>query len=204
MYLPDNAAGSRITGIWLDDVPLDPAGTYRVTMNSFLAAGADNFDTLSGGTDPTNTGDNDLTMLLDYLAANSPVTADTAARSSVGVPDTDPVVPTCGGLTATIVGTEGSDVLRGTGGPDVIVGLGGSDRIVGGSGNDVICGGGGSDTIDGGSGNDRLHGGSGSDILIGGSGKDSITGGPGSPDRCDGGSSTDTGGRGCEIINSLS
>jgi hypothetical protein len=33
--------------------------------------------------------------------------------------------PLCSGATATIVGTEGDDVLTGTPGPDVIAGLGG-------------------------------------------------------------------------------
>ncbi|MDQ3790081.1 MAG: ExeM/NucH family extracellular endonuclease, partial [Actinomycetota bacterium] len=90
MYLPDNPAGQRITGMWLNDEPIDPAGTYRVTVNSFLAAGGDNFKTLAGGTNPATTGDNDLTMLTAYIGANSPITADTAPRSSVGQPG-----PTC-------------------------------------------------------------------------------------------------------------
>ncbi|MGW5055206.1 ExeM/NucH family extracellular endonuclease [Actinokineospora sp. NPDC004072] len=86
LYQPDNPQGSRITGIWLNDVPLDPAGKYRVTVNSFLAAGGDNFAALGGGTDRATTGDNDLTMLVDYFAANSPITADPAPRSAIGTP----------------------------------------------------------------------------------------------------------------------
>jgi 5'-nucleotidase len=85
-YLPDNAAGSRITSMSLNGTPISPTGTYRVTVNSFLAAGGDNFTALAGGTDRATTGDNDLTMLTDYLAANSPVTADPVFRSSVGQP----------------------------------------------------------------------------------------------------------------------
>ena len=90
MYLPDNPAGQRITGMWLNDEPIDPAGTYRVTVNSFLASGGDNFKTLAGGTNPATTGDNDLTMLTAYIGANSPITADPAPRSSIGQPG-----PTC-------------------------------------------------------------------------------------------------------------
>ncbi|MFI7675804.1 ExeM/NucH family extracellular endonuclease [Actinophytocola sp. NPDC049390] len=86
MYLPDNPAGQRITGMWLNDEPIDPAGTYRVTVNSFLAAGGDNFATLGDGTNPATTGDNDLTMLTAYIGANSPITADTAPRSEIGQP----------------------------------------------------------------------------------------------------------------------
>ncbi|MEU8259192.1 bifunctional UDP-sugar hydrolase/5'-nucleotidase [Micromonospora sp. NPDC048999] len=83
-YNPEAAKGSRITSVKLNGTPLNPSGTYRVTMNSFLAAGGDNFTTLGGGTNPMTTGDNDLTMLVSYLAANSPVTADTQPRSAIG------------------------------------------------------------------------------------------------------------------------
>lgn len=90
MYLPDNPAGQRITGMWLNNQPISPTGTYRVTVNSFLAAGGDNFFTLAQGTDRVTTGDNDLTMLNAYLGANSPVTADPASRATIGAP-----APTC-------------------------------------------------------------------------------------------------------------
>ncbi|MBB4909709.1 ExeM/NucH family extracellular endonuclease [Actinophytocola algeriensis] len=86
LYLPDNPAGQRITGMWLNDVPIDPAATYRVTVNSFLASGGDNFATLAQGTNPATTGDNDLTMLTAYIGANSPITADPAPRSEIGQP----------------------------------------------------------------------------------------------------------------------
>jgi 5'-nucleotidase len=89
-YLPDNPAGQRITGMTLNGQPLSPTGTYRVTVNSFLAAGGDNFATLAQGTNVATTGDNDLTMLTDYLATNSPVTADPASRATIGTP-----APTC-------------------------------------------------------------------------------------------------------------
>jgi 5'-nucleotidase len=89
-YLPDNPAGQRITGMTLNGQPISPAATYRVTVNSFLAAGGDNFATLAQGTNVVTTGDNDLTMLTAYIGANSPVTADVARRTAVGVP-----APTC-------------------------------------------------------------------------------------------------------------
>ncbi|MGB3444090.1 MAG: ExeM/NucH family extracellular endonuclease [Actinophytocola sp.] len=85
-YLPDNPAGQRITSMSLNGQPIDPAATYRVTVNSFLASGGDNFTTLGGGTNPATTGDNDLTMLTAYIGANSPITADPAPRSSIGQP----------------------------------------------------------------------------------------------------------------------
>lgn len=54
---------------------------------------------------------------------------------------------TCGGLQATIVGTEYEDFIEGTPGDDVIHGLGGDDLIYGYGGNDIICGGAGEDNI---------------------------------------------------------
>lgn len=85
--------------------------------------------------------------------------------------------PTCGGLEATIVGSDGPDVLVGTPGTDVIVGLGGNDVIIGLGGDDVICGGPGDDILLGGPGHDLLFGGPGADLLIGGNGDDRLLGG---------------------------
>ena len=86
---------------------------------------------------------------------------------------------TCAGLGATLVGTEGDDVLVGTNGPDVIVGLGGDDTIDGLAGDDTICGGNGKDELNGGEGDDYLYGGNGKDVLIGGPGYDQFDGGNG-------------------------
>jgi 5'-nucleotidase len=82
-YLPDAPQGSRITSIKLNGVAINATASYRVTVNSFLASGGDNFTALRGGTNPATTGDNDLTMLVDYFAKNSPVTADPRPRSAV-------------------------------------------------------------------------------------------------------------------------
>lgn len=97
----------------------------------------------------------------------------------------------CLGREATIVGTDGADILVGTDGPDVIVGLGGNDRIFAGRGNDVVCGGPGRDRLRGQSGDDVLLGGAGRDRLFGGSGDDRIRGGRG-VDRMLGQSGDDT------------
>jgi hypothetical protein len=87
------------------------------------------------------------------------------------------VIPTCRGLSPTIVGTVGNDIIEGTGRRDVIVSLGGADTVNGRGGNDVICGGGGSDSLTGGGGDDFLDGGDGSDSLRGGNGMDTCTSG---------------------------
>ena len=87
-----------------------------------------------------------------------------------------PKVKTSSGLTCTIVGTAGNNVINGTAKNDVICGLGGNDTIKGLGGNDVIDGGTGSDTVYGGDGNDSIYGGTGDDKLRGDAGNDSFFG----------------------------
>lgn len=58
--------------ITIDGVAIDPAATYRVTVNSFLADGGDNFAVLREGTDRLG-GAVDTDALADYFAVNSPV-----------------------------------------------------------------------------------------------------------------------------------
>jgi len=69
------AAGNRVdpATIRLDGVTLDPAATYRVTMNNFLGTGGDDFPAFRLGTDET-TGADDLVALEAYLGANEPYT----------------------------------------------------------------------------------------------------------------------------------
>jgi Tol biopolymer transport system component len=111
-------------------------------------------------------------------------------------------LPECHGRTATIVGTNGPDVLKGTKRKDVVVALGGADRISTFSDADIICAGagadvvnagpngenGGSDLVLGGPGNDKItlgpelgtaKGEAGNDLLIGSKGGDNLVGGPG-------------------------
>ncbi|MEU4159620.1 ExeM/NucH family extracellular endonuclease [Actinoplanes sp. NPDC026670] len=81
--------GSRIiaSSIKLNGVTIDPNGDYRVTTNSFLAGGGDNFPSLISKVGVVTTGDNDLTMLVNYFAQNTPITADTVFRATPGVLD---------------------------------------------------------------------------------------------------------------------
>lgn len=67
-YDPDLPEGSRITGMWLDGVPIDLGASYSVTVNSFLATGGDNFRAFVGGTDKRDTGKVDLEAMVDYMA----------------------------------------------------------------------------------------------------------------------------------------
>ena len=73
----------------------------------------------------------------------------------------------CRGKIATVVGTEGKDLLEGGFGEDVIVGLGGVDSIYGFAGKDTLCGGGDTDFVDGGGHQDYVAGGRGNDHLWG-------------------------------------
>ncbi|MFF8674706.1 bifunctional metallophosphatase/5'-nucleotidase [Streptomyces sp. NPDC015242] len=56
--------------IRLNGAAIDPAATYRVATNSFLAGGGDGFPTLGQGTNDV-VGADDLTALEQYLTANS-------------------------------------------------------------------------------------------------------------------------------------
>jgi Ca2+-binding RTX toxin-like protein len=128
--------------------------------------------------------ENDMLRLV--LIVSLPVLV-IAALSATATSAARPV--TCDGLEATIVGTQGDDMLDGTAGNDVIAGLGGDDTITGGLGDDVICGGSGDDTIAGQGDDDRLFGEQGNDVLDGGeggccfvptnTGDDLLHGGPG-------------------------
>lgn len=60
--------GGRVSDIRLNGVPLDPAGSYRVTTNDFLAAGGDSFTTLKVGTNPVYQPGFDVDSLTAYLA----------------------------------------------------------------------------------------------------------------------------------------
>ncbi|MGH2922546.1 MAG: hypothetical protein ACRDKH_00750 [Solirubrobacterales bacterium] len=87
--------------------------------------------------------------------------------------------PRCLGEKATIVGTDGDDVLRGKGGEDVIVARGGNDQIFSGEGRDRICAGDGDDFVDSAGGEDRVQASFGADTINGGRGRDRLLAGEG-------------------------
>ncbi len=66
--------GSRVdpASIKTGGVVVDPAGDYRITVNSFLSDGGDDFSVLPGGTDRLG-GEIDLDALVTYFGLNSPV-----------------------------------------------------------------------------------------------------------------------------------
>ncbi len=65
-------AGEKVSNLAIGGVAVDPNGAYRVTVNSFLADGGDNYPVLIQGTDRLG-GDVDLDALVAYFGANSPV-----------------------------------------------------------------------------------------------------------------------------------
>jgi 5'-nucleotidase len=68
---PDGSKVDPAT-IKIGGVVVDPGTGYRVTVNSFLAAGGDNFAELVNGTDRLG-GEIDLDALVTYFGLNSPV-----------------------------------------------------------------------------------------------------------------------------------
>jgi 5'-nucleotidase len=68
------ADGSKVDplSIMINGAPVIPLTSYRVTVNSFLAAGGDNFSVLVDGTHRLG-GEIDLDALVTYFGLNSPV-----------------------------------------------------------------------------------------------------------------------------------
>lgn len=90
-YDPDAPAGSRILSMELNGEPIDPAATYSVTANSFLAGGGDNFSAFNQATNKADTGKVDLQAMVDYMdefantgEGDSPLPVD-FAQHAVGV-----------------------------------------------------------------------------------------------------------------------
>ncbi|WP_437956232.1 bifunctional metallophosphatase/5'-nucleotidase [Sorangium sp. So ce119] len=71
-----------IASIRINGVPIEPARTYRVTVNSFLASGGDGFTVLNEGTDRLG-GALDLDALRDYFAVSSPVSPPPLDRITI-------------------------------------------------------------------------------------------------------------------------
>jgi 5'-nucleotidase len=78
------ATGSKVdpASIKLGDVAVDPAGTYRITVNSFLADGGDGFAVLTEGTNRFS-GAVDSEVFADYVGAVSPLTPGPQDRIAV-------------------------------------------------------------------------------------------------------------------------
>jgi 5'-nucleotidase len=74
--------GSRISNITVNGTPVDPSGSYRVSVNNFLAAGGDGFTEFTKGTNLAG-GPIDLDALIAYLGAHPGVAPPPADRITV-------------------------------------------------------------------------------------------------------------------------
>ncbi|HSG42400.1 MAG TPA: bifunctional metallophosphatase/5'-nucleotidase [Anaerolineales bacterium] len=75
-----NCTSVTISNVKLNGVALDPAASYMVTVNNFLADGGDNFFTFGANTAPRLDGGNDLLALVNYLGTFSPVAPPSTNR----------------------------------------------------------------------------------------------------------------------------
>ena len=84
--------GDRVVRMTLDGKPIDPAATYRVTTNSFLAGGGDSFTLFAKGRDAV-IGGTDIDALEAWLKAIPPRPAPTDERVIDLNPATTPKKP---------------------------------------------------------------------------------------------------------------
>ena len=63
----------------LQEKKIDPAASYRVTVNNYLSVGGDGFTVLKGGVAP-RIGPYDSDALYGYFKSNSPIGPATAGR----------------------------------------------------------------------------------------------------------------------------
>lgn len=82
--------GDRVTSVTVNGAPLDPAASYTVATQSFLAGGGDAFTGFTEATTSTNLGGIDFDALLAYVKASSPISPDYSTRGVAlsGVPAT--------------------------------------------------------------------------------------------------------------------
>lgn len=73
-------AGQRVTGVWIDGLPVDPAQGYRVGSFNFLLGGGDSFSVFAQGTDTRDSGLIDRDAWIAYLQENLGLTPDFTAR----------------------------------------------------------------------------------------------------------------------------
>lgn len=72
-YDTTRALGDRVSNLTLNGTPIDPAASYKVTTNDFLANGGDGFVALKAGTGRVTAPGFDIDALVAYLGAGAPV-----------------------------------------------------------------------------------------------------------------------------------
>ncbi|MFJ1766048.1 bifunctional metallophosphatase/5'-nucleotidase [Amycolatopsis sp. NPDC088138] len=78
-YSASAPQGSRISNLTVNGTPVDPAATFRVSVNNFLAAGGDGFTEFTKGTNLAG-GPVDLDALTAYLGAHPNLAPPAADR----------------------------------------------------------------------------------------------------------------------------
>ena len=71
-----------MSNLALNGAPITPTGTYRVSINNFLAGGGDGFTVFTQGTDLAG-GPIDLDALVDYFGSSSPISPPQLNRITV-------------------------------------------------------------------------------------------------------------------------
>ena len=79
-YSASAANGSKVSELKLNGQPIDPATSYKVTTNDFLANGGDGFTNLTAGTDRVTAPGFDVDALTALLGAGNPVAPGPANR----------------------------------------------------------------------------------------------------------------------------
>ncbi len=67
LHTPCAGAANPVSNVLIKGVALNPASTYRITTNNFLADGGDDFPSLKAGTGRTTLPDFDIDSLVRYL-----------------------------------------------------------------------------------------------------------------------------------------
>ena len=76
--------GSRVSEVMIAGKPLDPSATYRVTLNSFTAAGGDGHEVLKAATGYRyDTGLLDIDALVEFVKSHSPLSRTAEGRIKV-------------------------------------------------------------------------------------------------------------------------
>jgi 5'-nucleotidase len=79
-YDSRRAAGDRVSNMALNGTAIDPAASYQVTTNDFLANGGDGFTNLTAGTGRVTAPGFDVDALVAHLGAGAPVAPGPANR----------------------------------------------------------------------------------------------------------------------------
>jgi 5'-nucleotidase len=87
---PCAGAANPVSGLTINGTPVDPAASYRITTNNFLADGGDDFASLKLGTDRTTLSDFDIDSLVRYMAPSLEPGAPAIAPPALTRIDTTP------------------------------------------------------------------------------------------------------------------